>query len=54
MALNNHDVLVAASKNAAEKWRQVPAPQWCCSVNGTFAGAGTLAHLSHESDRQAS
>ena len=27
MALNNHDVLVAASKNAAEKWRQVPAPQ---------------------------
>ena len=27
MALNNHDALVAASKNAAEKWRQVPAPQ---------------------------
>ncbi|MCH1525993.1 MAG: aldehyde dehydrogenase family protein, partial [SAR86 cluster bacterium] len=27
MALNNHDALVAASMNAAEKWRQVPAPQ---------------------------
>tara|TARA_B110000008_G_scaffold142079_1_gene143785 strand:- start:187 stop:1560 length:1374 start_codon:yes stop_codon:yes gene_type:complete len=27
MALNNHDALVAASKNAAKKWRQVPAPQ---------------------------
>ena len=27
MALNNHDALVAASKNAAEKWRQVPSPQ---------------------------
>jgi aldehyde dehydrogenase (NAD+) len=27
MALNNHGALVAASMNAAEKWRQVPAPQ---------------------------
>ena len=27
MEFNNHDELVAASKNAAEKWRLVPAPQ---------------------------
>jgi aldehyde dehydrogenase (NAD+) len=27
MEFNNHDELVAASKNAAKKWRLVPAPQ---------------------------
>jgi hypothetical protein len=27
MEFKNHDELVAASKNAAEKWRLVPAPQ---------------------------